>query len=213
MFSKPFRLVGDRSYVQGSQMLARAAEMLSEATGERASLRDCGFHHLAAADVEVDLIADDPATAGYFGHASFACPGGSHTFGFRSTDTPVQRTEDQADWGLQPSVAPSGLSGEFAFDGVTDFESLLEVVIAGVKTMHSGLAQDVTDIWFTGCRKSDLPVYPPGRSGRLLVRPIRIMGRNGRFQTLCSAELQFPDEVRRAILSFAFKSRGFRHVD
>lgn len=213
MFSKPFRLVGDRSYVQGSQMLARAAEMLSEATGVSARLQDCGFHHLAAADVEVDPIADDPRKAGYFGHASFACSGGLHSFGFRSTDIPVQRTEDQADWDLEPTVATSGLSGEFAFDGVADFESLLEVVIAGVKSIHNGLAQDVTDIWFTGCRKSDLPVHPPSRSGRLLVRPIRIMGAAGKFQTLCSAELKFPGEVRRAIVSFAFKSRGFRHVD
>lgn len=214
MFSKPFQLVGDRNYVQGSQMLARAAELVSRVTGEHARLRECGFHHLTSANVEVALFPDvDFKRSGYCGHASFDCADRSCTIGFRSTDVPVDRVEDLTRWGLRPIAAPSGLSGEFAFEGMADFEALLEIVIAAIKSVHAQLAPDVTDIWFTGCRRADLPVHPPSGAGSLLVRPIRIMGGAGQFQTLCSAELQFPDEVRRAIVSFAFKSQEFRHVD
>lgn len=214
MFSKPFRLVGNRGYVQASQMLARAAELAPFGAGEGVNLRACGFHRLAVADVEVDLLPDpDFSRPEYCGHASFVGSDRSWDFGFRDTNLPVERVDEGVSWELRPTVAPSGLSGDFAFDGMTDFEALLEIVIAAVKSMHAQLAPDVTDIWFTGCRKTDLPVRPPAGSGLLLVRPIRIMGGAGQFQTLCSVELRFPNEVRRAIVSYAFKSREFRHVD
>jgi hypothetical protein len=180
-------LRGSRDYVQGSQILARTAELVATENPE-ATIVAAKFTRIT--DHGVCVTFDDDAPAGtVLGSARFRVDGGERTVHFhKEAAGPAPRIDD-----VPPSTSDLTTSGDgvgrcaFAIDG--DFESYLAAAIEFVKAVHAARAERVSDIWFTALAAAALPIEPIyARAGTLTITPKieRVVGE--RLQTLGTVE-------------------------
>lgn len=206
-----------RDYVQGTQMIARAAEVWAPALGPRAVLTAAAFRKITQNKV-LCLSGATPPPEGLtlIGEASFATwfDNGRQTTTLRFAELaePAERRLRAETIVYEPLAAlQPGLTGEFAFAGLKSFEDLLILIIQSVKAVHEAAGPAIHDIWFTGCRQTALPIAaPPMTAGKLTVRHLRLLGRAPLFQTMSAVELEGAGGGNlSAVVTFAFQAADF----
>lgn len=178
-------LRGTRSYVQGSQILARTAELIAAEAAEPALLVSAKFTKITDRGVLVALDAADLPAALEIGRAQFAIGEARRVVRFFEVEgLEAPRIDD-----VPPSTSGLVTSGDggghadFAIDAT--FESYLAAVIECVKALHAARGRHVTDIWLTALVGGRFPLasgYP--RVGVLQVTPKIERIVDGRLQTL-----------------------------
>ena len=210
-------LNGERDYVQGTQMIARAAEAWAPQLGPRAVLTSAAFRKITQNKI-LCLGGDTPPPEGLalIGEASFAAqPGGSRqatTLRFAELAEPAERQLLAETIVYQPLAAlQPGLAGDFAFAGLKSFEDLLILIVQSVKAVHEAAGPEIHDIWFTGCRQTALPLGAPSMTaGKLTVKHLRLLGRAPLFQTMSAVELEGAGGGNlSAVVTFAFQAGAF----
>ncbi|MBM7069029.1 hypothetical protein [Actibacterium sp. 188UL27-1] len=218
MISTPLTVVlnGSRSYVQGTQMLARAAEALSS-SGDVA-LRQAVFQNITDHGVAMTVLgpSDTPPTDA-IGRAQFADADGTQiNVSFEKQPGIAPRGDIPAGckWSLINGAGNHPLDAEYELAGLKTGEDVLVALIQTIKERHQTLAGDVTDIWFTGLRRADLQMaHFPAPDGTLKITYNRLMGQDGEYQTMQLVHFNGTSgHGFEAVVSFAFKSQDFTNV-
>jgi hypothetical protein len=199
-------LKGARDYVQGSQMLARAAEVVGADI-----LLACAFHRLTASAVAATMLSPGerpPEEA--CGDAEFARGRERVRVAFMEQPGLAPRAGDTAGWTLG-AVVESKLEGEFAYAGAAHFESRLEVVVRALKTLHEAEAGPGARAIFTGVRRASFACGTLPDAGILRIASLRALQTAGGWQTLSRLELS-PEGAppQAALASFAVVGQGSR---
>ncbi|MFM7552929.1 MAG: hypothetical protein ACKO7Q_08825 [Actinomycetota bacterium] len=182
-------LRGTRNYVQGSQILARTAEIIARDHPD-AALVTAKFTRITLRGVEL-VVGEGEAPSGgdEIGRGQFQT--GGERLAVRWFEAPgpeAPRIEDVP--GATSGLAPDGAGGgraDFAIAGT--FESYLAAVIECVKALHAGRGERVSDIWFTalvGACLPAAPAYPTAGSLAVELKVERMV--EGRLQTLSVVE-------------------------
>jgi hypothetical protein len=197
----PVYLRGARTYVQGSQILARTGEWLADELGQ-ASLKLAVAKFVRITDCGVEAVFDpaednNPAAAGpWIGEARYATPAAPSIVRYREltgaaapriADVP-SRIQDFHSCGRLACTAHYTISGSQ--------ESFLAATIEIVKRLHAELGPAVSDIWFTGLASAALPIAPEyGQDGSMAVTPLLERPLDGRLLTLSRVSVAAPHAV------------------
>jgi hypothetical protein len=182
-------LNGTRNYVQGSQILARTAELIRPGFGPL-NLTEFVFKRTSINLIGVRL--DDSASnepqrgASPIGDALFQ----SDQMAIHATFVELSAAAPKADLpetvALKLKSGGTGGNGCFAFHGAFSFEDALRTVVQAVKKLHETLTQDARDIWLTGMRAAAIPIDKGFRdaNGQIEVELVRLMQSPPQYQTL-----------------------------
>lgn len=185
LHSLPVALRGTRDYVQGSQILARTAEIIA-VHSSGASLQTAKFTRITDRGVEVAIgDGDGEGTGPEIGTARFSTEAGLLNARFFEVPGAPAPPIDDVPHSTSDLAAGTDGSGRCAYEIRGDFESYLAAVIEFVKAVHAGRADRVSDIWFTALAGAALPVDPLyATSGAMTLEPKveRMVGE--RLQTL-----------------------------
>ena len=189
-------LRGTRSYVQGSQILARTAELIAAEAAEPALLVSAKFTKITDRGVLVAFDAADLPAAFEVGRAQFAVGKARRVMRFFEVEGPEAPRIDDVPPSTRGLVTTGDGGGhaDFAIDAT--FESYLSAVIECVKALHAGRGRHVTDIWFTALVGGRLPIasdYP--RAGVLRVTPKIERIVDGRLQTLSVVDTETDRDI------------------
>ena len=198
-------LRGARTYVQGTQLLARTAERVP---GPGVTLEQVVFSQITDHDAIVfDAGATLPGNADVLGRCRFDTQNGPMDLVWIAAESEAPRKDEDM------NIAFS-ISGELpddasiAFSQIDSLEDMLNVLVQGLKSHHARHFAGATDIWFTGLRKAALPVVWPSdlNAGEMLVSQFREQDHNGQIQTMCRADIHFASaEPLSAYVNFACK--------
>ena len=215
-------LNGARDYVQGTQLIARATELIAAKSDTPLTVSAAAFQHITDRTVFLSRAAPDPdaATVGtVLGTLGLRGADGQESWSFIEGPDHAPRRDVPPDcaYALVPGSQSDVLSGRFEVSGLSGTESYLVALIQSVKKLHEGVSDSVTDIWFTGLRGADIPVGKPFpcSAGMLAVSYRRLMRRDEVWQSLLAVQLTDPDGamVTKSAISFAFKSETRPDVD
>lgn len=159
---------GSRSYIQGSLIISRVAELVAGHCGSDTPtlLLDAKFTHLMNSAIDVQL-GSRPVEGG---DGTLRLQRGAevvHATVF-ATDAVAPRRADRAVFDAR--IVESGrLSGTARYGGLGSFDDSLAFVVHVNKALHERLGDGVTDVWFAGLRNAVLPVQwqPFGEHGEL----------------------------------------------
>ena len=213
LFSPDVFLNGKRTYVQGTQMLSRAAEIVAAEDMPGALLKTAAFHAISDKSIDIALADEAPEGRRDLGFCQFTVPAGATLkaiFLERDETAPRRDVPPACTYTRMDNAHDHVLSGDWQVEGAASLEDLLVAIIQTVKSQHEDIGRGVHDIWFTGLRGAALPAsgaFATGK-GQIQTRFARYIGRDGQYQSLQSvtlvpadggAEMRFP-------LTFAFKT-------
>jgi hypothetical protein len=210
-------LNGPRTYVQGTQILARSGEALFGQTS--GVLRQATFHSITdrlvtmvPANSAQDVQGASVGRATYEDGEGVAIPVVWHA---QDGPAPQRDCPPACEWVQQDHEQTHPLSAKFSINGLRNGEDFLIALIQTIKELHSALADDVTAIWFTGLRRANIPLAAfPATSGTLTLAGERFVGRNGEFQSMQRISFESGEDISvNAVVTFAFKSKDFSYVD
>ena len=205
-----FFLVGDREYVQGTQMIARGADIIRATCGEHFSLTTAAFKRITSNNVVIaEVVADEDAPSASVGYAVYDGDQGRQLLHFLDSGVIAQRTDEYRSGSCTLARSARDLTGSFVYSRVTSFEGMLSVVIRCLKLLHQALPGNVRDIWFTGCRHASLPVRDPfpANQGGIEIEHLRLMRTPSRCQTLSQVKIVGDSEVpASAVFSITYQS-------
>lgn len=199
-------LRGNRNYVQGTQIIARAAECL-----------DAGPWRLdRAAFVRItrNLVAfDEPEKEGTpIGSILFTGVGDTvRELAVFDCGEPARRVDRlivaQA---IRQGTDPAE-NGRYAFSGVGTFEDMLNAIVIAIKAEHVLRFEGCTDIWLTGLRGMSLPTQGPlPESGDIRIAMMRALTGNNGQQTLWRVDIEETGGAGfcRGAVTFSYKPGG-----
>lgn len=209
----PVFLRGDRSYVQGTQIIARLAEQVAP---EGSLLTQATFNQITANTVS--WLPAGPEEADHpIGQVHFVKDDQEHVYRLRDSGVAAQQLDAPMDVQLHLVESPAPLAGQYRFETHGDLEALLNVMVQAVKALHERLDPGVHDAWFTGMRQFALPVQRQSDpfSGVIDVRHRRLLRRGHQYQSLIEVIVSGQGgQVRhQGVFNFAFKSEQIIHVD
>jgi hypothetical protein len=183
LHSLPVALRGTRDYVQGSQILARTAEVIAEGTPS-ATLQTAKFTRITDRGVEV-AIGDGESAGPEIGTARFTTADGPITARFFEVPGDQAPPIDDVPRATAELATGPGGAGRCTYAIRGDFESYLAAVIEFVKAVHAARADQVTDIWFTALAGAALPLDPVyATRGSMTLEPKVERMAGDRLQTL-----------------------------
>jgi hypothetical protein len=213
----PVMLNGGREYVQGTQMLARASEIVAPAGG---TLTMAAFRSITDRQVILSILepgAKPPKAT--LGSARYRTADGTEfsvAFIAESERAPADTRPPRCSWRRLDAGDGGALDADFAIEGLGDSEDFLDALIQTIKLLHDAMGPDIRDIWFTGLRNGTVPVGPrfPVAEGLLTLRQQRMMGREGVWQSTQLATLTGSDStvIAEAAVTFAFKAPELPHA-
>ena len=213
----PVVLNGARDYVQGTQIVARAAEHLR---GRGASdLLSASFHEIT--DREVALCEGPPGEGRpILGEIAVrGADGGRARHALVALGRQAPRETRRMRARAVEASATGSLDAVFDLSGIAGLEDALDALVQSVKGLHERLGDDVSDVWFTGLRGRTFALSPealPEDGGRLAITFGRLMRGGERWQTLMGFSLEAPGggtPVLAGGLTFAFRSDRRPDVD
>ncbi|WP_095590588.1 hypothetical protein [Actibacterium ureilyticum] len=196
-------LRGDRDYIQGTQIIARASETLEagpwrfERTGFSAITRNL----IAFADQDTDgsaigtvCFVDDTGAERILHVIDSGAPA-PH----RDQPIPAAATRQESGAAAEP---------RYAFSRVRGFEDMLNAIVIAIKTEHTVRFTGCTDIWLTGMRGLNLPVegaFP--ENGQIGLQMMRALAGEKGQQTLWRVDIQANDGTAfaRGAVTFSYK--------
>lgn len=210
-------LNGKRSYVQGTQLIARVVDLAAaDGTGPWL-VKSATFQKMTDRTVtatEQDAGPDDAV----LGTIALSSEQGNKTFTLYDTDQPAPRASATplASWTEMPDARQGPLTTKYDITGLTTGEDYLVAVVQIVKALHEDLADDVSDVWLTGFRSATIPFAPfPATHGQLDISFRRSMKGEEGWQTLMMTTFESPQCAApvRAAVTFFFRSEQFSHVN
>lgn len=199
-------LKGGRSYVQGSQQLARAAEVLGAT-----ALGSCGFRRLTDRRVRLAVLdGGAPLPDDRLGEAVFVVPG-LRQVAFLEDAGEAPCAPEAAGFTLTPDddcTVP--LEGRFHFAQASSFEARLEVVISAIRQLHEPHLAAGEHAIFTGLRGASLACALRDGSGALRVGEMRVLRGATGWQSMARVELVQEGLAEAFVASFAVGPRNWR---
>jgi hypothetical protein len=180
-------LNGKRNYVQGSQILARTAEIIQGRYGAGLCLREFAFKHTTVKLVGVHFgEGEQDMSASRIGEATFGAASNGIRTGYFELSELAPKADIPESIVLNLKSGGTGGSGCFQYAGALTFEDALRVVVQAIKTLHQALAPDAYDIWLTGMRGGAIPLDRgfSAEMGEIEVEMLRLMGSPPQYQTL-----------------------------
>jgi hypothetical protein len=212
-------LNGTRNYVQGSQILARTAEIIQPTPGHALALTEFAFKHTTINLVGVSLAdarlsAEDQIAAPVLGEALFASAQSSIRARFVELSASAPRADLPETVTLKLESGGTKGNGRFKFSGAFSFEDALRTIVQAVKKLHEALAEDAGDIWLTGMRAAAIPIDTgfPDKVGEIVVELVRLMRTPPQYQTLNRVTIA-ADGASLASFFVTFALRSDRGVD
>jgi hypothetical protein len=206
-------ICGNRDYIQGTQIVARSIDKLKLASS---LLLQCQFKEILRNLVRLSVSDSDRTSS--IGEAIFQDNQGvRRTVYFMKSEVKAACLDEEMkiDWLVRKGDKP--LFGIINFKDVKNIEDALNVMVQGVKYLHSELNNSVYDIWWTGLRGATMSTdWPKSRSsGTIEVTPQRVLRDNKVYQTLLRLKWTFDSDEpdQSATISFVVKSEVDIHVD
>jgi len=199
-----------RTYVQGTQMLARAADWIAQTSGAKAiTLTACAFRAITDQGVALGPAQPAPEEAAPIGTATFSVDGTAVELGFYETGStaPKDSLAEPCSYRLLEGGAQDDVQ-VFEVSAMRGIEGVMVATVQCLKTMHAGLATDMRDIWFTGLRGASIAHGVDLADTKLTMTRARMMGKSPNWQSLTKMELAGSGS-RPSLMSFAFKSDEF----
>lgn len=192
-------LRGDRDYIQGTQIVARASEVLP--LGDW-SLESAKFARITRNLVTFQKAADPDAV----GSIHFRAPGLTETVHAIETTTAAERRDDLMPVICQYKETDAVDQTVYAFSNVATFEDLLNSFVIALKGEHERRFPGARDIWFTGLRGGDLPVSRPPAEGLIDLNLMRRLAGEPAHQTMWRCTLTNPagHTLHRSAITFSF---------
>ncbi len=214
----PVCLNGERDYVQGTQMIARSAEILEECFGIEPVLYTAAFHKITDHQVAVCTDESDLDEAAALGDMLFTLDR-DRTAKLFLIELPQTAPREVVPVGCRyefiETVGEDLRHAIFQISEIGGGEDLLVALVQSLKSLHETAFPGASNIWFTGLRDGKIPMGTTLAglgSCRLELRIIRrLPGRVG-WQSMTTATVLDDDDERRAeaVMSFAFKSADGR---
>jgi hypothetical protein len=206
-------LRGDRDYVQGTQLIARACEVLSRAAS---GLGTATFHRITSNQVglQPSLATRSPDTVVGRIELEGITPS---AWDFVDLNQPAPRRVTTMGISTEMSTLESPLNAVYRFDVESgDLESILNVLVQSIRALHQALDPLVHDVWFTGMRRFPIPLcgWPDLKAGAVRISRRRV-GRSGdQYQSLVESVIEDAAgiELCRGFVTFAFKSPKVLYV-
>ena len=209
-------LLNGRSYVQGTQMIARACAQLVPA---QAKLSSAKFLRLTDRQIHAALAANASVSAPeeLVGVLQLDAASNDRTVLLLEGSEPAPPCQSEVQLRLLDLQHDGRLSGHYAFESADGLVGLLDALVQGIKRLHEGLQQPVCDIWFTGLRQIELPLHglPTAGRGRVDVTQLRVLSRGRQHQSLLRVQLVL-EGLERPLdgqVSFAFRDTEGGHVN
>jgi hypothetical protein len=199
-------LRGSRSYVQGTQLIARASEIVA---GSGTRLRQAMFTSITARRVNLCRLEDCPDQAG-IGLLQFDTAGVISTY--RLMEIPFAARRKDVDMGvrIEPQGITESLTGRYRFEHRGTLEGFLNVLVQSIKSLHENVSPVPRDIWFSGMRGFDLPTigFQFPQTGLVDILKRRISRKDNQYQSLVEAIVldEQGNEIGRGLFNFAFKA-------
>jgi hypothetical protein len=212
-------LLNGRSYVQGTQMIARASEQLAPAS---ANLVGAKFSRLTDRQVFAG-VSDESSQAGdCIGSLNFHCPLEQRVILLFEGPQLAPLRQSTAGPKLAALDHDGSLSGTYSFNNAVGLEGIVEALVQGIKLMHEGISLNgqsaqVSDIWFTGMRNFEIPTrsLPSEGYGKIAVRCLRVHAAGTLNQSLLQVRLdtqELPATLQGQV-GFAYRTSRGTHVD
>lgn len=208
-------LNGKRSYVQGTQLLSRAAEYVHGQISPGAKLKTAAFHTITDRLVDIAFAEQSGELDRELGFCQFVTASaeplkaifleGPDVAPRRDVPPACRYTRVDSDLGHV-------LSGDWDVENAHSLEDVLVALIQTIKSQHEDIGAGVHDIWFTGFRGAMLPLSAPFPTGKGLIRLrfARYMGNAEQYQSMQTVTL-IPDgeEASKPFpVTFAFKTES-----
>lgn len=190
-------LRGDRNYVQGTQMIARAAELLTGWT-----FCQSRFDRITDAKIQISFQKPDDRLIGSCTHAFGA---DKREVFFSCIDEMAERVDEK----MRPQLSGDGERGHFTFANASSFEDLLNVLVQSVKTSHQQIGSNLSDIWLSGMRNFLIPhdCCTKTQRGTVETKLLRVLRTSSAHQSLWQVKLSSQYNLSfDGIITFAFKS-------
>lgn len=211
IFRLPVFLNGSRSYVQGTQMLARTAGLVEQQFAQNAVLKSAAFHRITDRVVEVRITERKEEQPQEIAEAVFEAGDKRRYYASYKEVTEVAPQDDvppECEYNQITENPENPLDGKWSVTGISSLEDALVAIVQTVKAQHEHIGDNVANIWFTGLRAAALPVSIPAPDVECLleISHLRTMGGSGRFQSLQRVSLTgLPAGELSAAVSFAYQ--------
>ncbi len=204
-------LRGERDYVQGTQMIARAAECLE---GSHWIFERAVFSQITRRDVS---FSEPVGGAEHIGTLRFVSQRKEkREFRVFETETLAPRRYQDLTVKAARSNAGPGDPAIYSFAGVHQFEDMLNAIVIAIKTEHHIRFQGCQKVWLTGLRNLRLPVNEkmPG-SGVVTIAMNREMRGNDVYQTLWRLDIadDAGNSISNGAATFSYEPRRVSNAD
>lgn len=203
----------ERDYVQGTQLIARTAELIAV---EGLQFVSASFYKITDRQIAVEFSEKKVSEIPVIGSVTFS----KFTDEFKCQLIELSLPSPRRNSPLMIKTIllnrQKTLSGRFHFGGVSGFEDILNALVQGIKSMHQALGETVYDIWLTGFRGFQLPAQYPAefKSGTAFVDLVRSSHSENLYQTLLKVEMRIDctDTNFNGFVTFCFKSESEIYV-
>lgn len=199
-------LRGQRTYVQGSQILGRTGDWLAQLGFSDATLQSAKFTSVTNRNVLArigDSAGEVAKSLNQIGTAKYRAATGPLAVSFFETGDALAPRIADGQSRLSSLEDQGSLSGGSRFSTEGSHEDYLAAVIETVKALHGSLGSRVVDIWFTAITGCDLPVVTGApMSGDLKISPILARNLEKRRQTLSRVETVCSESTGAGIAPF-----------
>ena len=196
-------LNGDRNYVQGTQIIARSAQMYSKAERfSQATFSQITDKRIAVSENNSDLAI---ANVVFTDRAGLELPIYVHQLDEVAPQAIVPRQFTFT----RTIYDASGAS--YQFEDVVDFEGFINVITASIKLEHKHRFNRPVDIWLTGMRGWDIPLRKAEFDrGELKLTLGRSLAGDGAIQTMWRVEANsISGNMHSGMVTFCYREANY----
>lgn len=192
-----------RSYVQGTQMLARASEIV----GESWELNQVLFSQITDSIVEISE-EDCKGCLQCIGEVEFKKHDESKRMYLYATEKKAPTYTIDMPISISRIQSNEAATVGYSFEMPLNFENMINAIVQSIKSEHSVIFGSPHDVWWTGFRQFSLPTsfsHQENITGLIELKFMRKLGRNGNFQSLWQLTVTCPKSTYTGFVTFSFK--------
>lgn len=202
--------VGDRTYIQGSQIIQKVCENLTETNpASKIFLTEAKFTSIS--DNEIFMSDAQEPSLEKIGFIEFTINETCKLIHIYTNTNRIEKRVEDAPGFKFNFESQDQLNGELKFStSESSFQLLLCTIIAANKKLHNDLSDSTHDIWFTGIRKAQLNTLDNAnaKEGKIILKHMMTVGKST-HQTISEvtiASSSSSTSFNSFIISFAYKS-------